>query len=337
MLQMKIGDIIGILGVQQDPTEIELNEAEKSVKTSGDDTLYKKYIKDKCFDTFVLPQWLINQTFSDTYSRQYFLVKPQKSILHAVIYILDQGFKYLTERDQESYVKILRQTMSSDIDRQNLFHVFNYQKNRSIKKGNMQKLLLDTTEDIDVPVMHKFIVDYFGINLLIFSENKEIEHILSTNDTLIATPYKPAIMIIRDENGLYQPILNMDGSQFTFYPESELLVRCFHSNNLILNAINKSGEDTPGSPGSPGTPDPPGPEDAENPGNSGDPGDTETDVAVQDSVAEVTNKNLMKLKLKELQKMATDVGINIKRKSDQTGNMIAKTKKELIDDLSSAI
>jgi len=257
------------------------------------------------FDTKEIPTSLAPLFGEEDISKFYYMEVPsnKKSILYSLLYIIDTQFKLLSKAESEKYVTRVRQTMSADIDAEKLCKRFNYQKDRSMKKSVLQRCLLTPNTDLDATdCFKKFMVDYFSINLFVFELDlshsfTKVTHHLSTDDTLESTPYKPTIFMLKVMN-TYYPVLRTDDIIWSFYPESPILERLFHQySDLVDNNITSVKKD------------------------------------IEAAGKAVHLKLSKRLTRNQLQNLAMEYGVNIKKRSKQTGNMIFKNKEELREDL----
>ena len=216
------------------------------------------------------------------------------SFLASLLFLLDKDLEL--DMIKES-LRETRLMMSSDIDTEQLFKKFNYQKDRKMKKSVIQKALL-TGEMSNDPYLHKFIVDYFSINIIVFQDGvlKPLL-ILSTDDTLESTPYKPTYLMFKDAIA-YRPLVNsssiVGGTDFPHNPHSIVkgIKPLLYPDAVILKDVFNM---------------------LESGGNRFK-----------------LHKNMS---LSQLQEIAIENGVDIKRQSEKTDNMVRKSKKELWDDL----
>ena len=230
----------------------------------------------------------------------YIDVERSNSIINSTLSILDEMYMLIDgKKEGRNYVKKLRQKMSGDMDDEDLYHKFNYQKNRKIKKSELQQALLSDSKNLDHNlIFNKFLVDYFSINIIIFEmkggEFQNISYILSTDESLEVTPFNPTIFMLHKHGEQFYPILKKDGSSsIHLYPDDEALKYLYHTYTDLFD------------------------------------NDKESIKNIKDVKVKVNSK----MKLGKIQELAIKHGITIKKQSTRTNNMIKKTKRELIEEL----
>jgi thiol-disulfide isomerase/thioredoxin len=280
---------------------------------------------------------------------------PSNSFLISVLYLFDPHFSAYGEDARNNVLIDVRKAMGFQLDEKNLHQKFGYARKRKFKKADLQKNLFQLQkpwEDMyqDELVGHalqQYLVDFFNINLMVLNnDNKKVIPILAGLDNPNA--WKPTFFIYLENSRFYPLVTESQNNQYFLISQNkflEAIYQKFTKVSLTIQENQRTSNTKDTSKDTSETID----EIEEEPGETnGDVSDGDgdgdgvenlvEDIVEEDETVgeeEVEKLDLSKLNVKELQKMVSDRGISIWRKSEKTNKNIFKKKNELIEDLES--
>ena len=157
----------------------------KQVKLSGN----KKINNNKCLEN--IPSHASSyKELPDIYD-EYFSVNKGKftffrnkniskneffNFINSILVCIDNNYGMLSPKNKILKIKVFLKKLLVDFDEKNLYYEFNYNKNRKIKRQNIQEFLYGCLKDthkfigeLSKNYIDKLICDYFGVNLVLFN------------------------------------------------------------------------------------------------------------------------------------------------------------------------
>jgi thiol-disulfide isomerase/thioredoxin len=278
---------------------------------------------------------------------------PSNSFLISVLYLFDPHFSAFGEDARNNALIDVRKAMGFQLDEKDLHQKFGYARKRKFKKADLQKNLFQLQkpwEDMyqDEPVGHalqQYLVDFFNINLIVLNnDNKKVIPILAGLDNPNA--WKPTFFIYLENARFYPLVTESQNNQYFLISQNKFLEAIYQkftkvsltlqenqqTSNVdetseVIDEIQEEKGDSGETIGNLSD------EDGDGVENIVD--DITEDIDKEVGEEEVEKVDLSKLNVKELQKMVSDKGISIWRKSEKTNKNIFKKKNELIEDLES--
>ncbi len=324
----------------ENKTILKNNDENQKEDNSNNNSLSNQFYK-KLLNSFkvIFEDEFINYSIIQS---KYHLKNYVFTFLSSVLTIFDESFILKNEKEREIIIKSVLKKMHDTSVTEGNYQKFYYHRNRKFKKeifhSVMNKSLTGKVDMEEFYIIQQYICDFFGINLFIFYilPSGEINY---DKSTFYATkqfkgkinPYVPSICLLYS-NELFYPIVHKTN-------ENDSILRYSKHNKILLNIWNyikieellnfKDEEE-----------------------ESSDEDDNKIDInnsidinelnEIEETVDKkniINNKKkfdlqeLSKLKLDELQKIASDNNILITKASDRTGKQIKKIKSELIDDI----
>ena len=231
------------------------------------------------------------------------------SLYSSILYNIDENFSMLNDNEQLSYIDNFINKIIFDINDEKLFAKFNYKSNK-IKK---QDLINDISYYKNTNKVIRFLSDYFYINIFVWSiENNELSCMYGEEEF---NKYKKSIFIANIDNHSYEPIRLKNQINFTY------------NDNFLINLLNTKQDQISTFYSKLFTIR------------------TDDKINLLDQEKELNNdladepnndkekkiKFSIKMKLGELQNLATKFGINYKK--NVNNKLKNKTKADLINDL----
>lgn len=158
------------------------------------------------------------------------------NFINSLLICIDNSYLILKDDMRKEKIKSLLKDLIVNFDEQNLYYKFNYNKNRKITKTKIQeylyKVLKNTTKRIDGlsdNYVDQFIVDYFGVNLVVFNVNDdnivfEKSYILNTNRFENKFSKLVPVLFICVQDGKFHSVLKNDGESVVKYSENKDLI-----------------------------------------------------------------------------------------------------------------
>ena len=280
------------------------------------------------------------------------------TFMNSIFSIGDEIFILNNFQNKKNIMKSLIKKMDDELLKDDLYFLYNYDKNRKFNKEKIMTVLKELYKfSVDRETIHLFkqyLSDYLGINIFVIGlinnnidyDNKEFY--LTHKYGLSYNKYAQTFILIT-ENNLYYPLIKNTNNNFNGlnYEEIEKYLDKFlkfydikleedvvnkmeeinvniNINNTQLDIENINNDDN----------------DKIN-NNKIDKDKIKNDKINNDKIHNNKNINininieneLKKLKLEELRIKATEKKISIQKISDKTSKMINKTKGELIEEL----
>jgi len=270
--------------------------------------------------------------FFDTDSNNFSIYKKLENnnelytFMNSILSIGDEIFMLNNFQNKKNIMKSLIKKMDDDLLKEDLYFLYNYDKNRKFNKEKIMTVLKELYKfSIDRETIHLFkqyLSDYLGINIFIIGlinnnidyDNKEfyLTHKYGLNYNKYAQTF-----ILITENNLYYPLIKNTNNNFNGlnYEEIEKYLNKFikfYDIKIEEVIINKS-------------------EDINN--IISDIENIKIDNIIDNKKDNKNENELKKLKLEELRTKAIEKKISIQKISDKTSKMINKTKGELIEEL----
>jgi hypothetical protein len=267
------------------------------------------------------------------------------TFLNSILTIGDEIFTLNTFQNKKNIMKKLIKKMDDDLIKNDLYFLYNYDKNRKYNKEKilttLKELYKFNVDEKTISLFKQYVADYLGINIFIIGlinnkidfDNKEFY--LTHKYSLTYNKYAQTFILIA-ENNIYYPLIKNSNETFNGFKYDNLklyLTNFLNFYNIVEEpSIEKNIPNV----------------DTNTDKINIDKINIETDkinietdkINITDTTntAEKKNNNynekdLKKLKLDELKKLAEENNINIKKNSDKTNKMIGKTKTELIENL----
>jgi hypothetical protein len=239
-------------------------------------------------------------------------------------------------------MKSLIKKMDDELLKDDLYFLYNYDKNRKFNKEKIMTVLKELYKfSVDRETIHLFkqyLSDYLGINIFVIGlinnnidyDNKEFY--LTHKYGLTYNKYAQTFILIT-ENNLYYPLIKNTNNNFNGlnYEEIEKYLDKFlkfYDIKLEETVINKIEEINTNININNSQLD------IENINNDDNKINDNTDKMNNNKKLNINVENeLKKLKLEELRIKAIEKKISIQKISDKTSKMINKTKGELIEEL----
>ena len=261
------------------------------------------------------------------------------TFMNSIFSIGDEIFILNNFQNKKNIMKSLIKKMDDELLKDDLYFLYNYDKNRKFNKEKLMTVLKELYKfSVDRETIHLFkqyLSDYLGINIFVIGlinnnidyDNKEFY--LTHKYGLTYNKYAQTFILIT-ENNLYYPLIKNTNNNFNGlnYEEIEKYLDKFlkfYDIQLEETVINKMEE-------------------------------INVNININNSQLDIENINnndkinkdkinnnkkininieneLKKLKLEELRIKATEKKISIQKISDKTSKMINKTKGELIEEL----
>ena len=262
------------------------------------------------------------------------------TFMNSIFSIGDEIFILNNFQNKKNIMKSLIKKMDDELLKDDLYFLYNYDKNRKFNKEKIMTVLKELYKfSVDRETIHLFkqyLSDYLGINIFVIGlinnnidyDNKEFY--LTHKYGLSYNKYAQTFILIT-ENNLYYPLIKNTNNNFNGLNYEEIekyldkflkfydikleedVVNKMEEINININ-INNSQLDI------------------ENINNNGE---NNNDNKINNNKKMNINieNELKKLKLEELRIKATEKKISIQKISDKTSKMINKTKGELIEEL----
>ena len=239
------------------------------------------------------------------------------TFMNSLLSIGDEIFMLNNFQNKKGIMKNLIKKMDDDLLKEDLYFLYNYDKNRKFNKEKIMTVLKElykfNVERETIHLFKQYLSDYLGINIFIIGvinntidyDNKEfyLTHKYGLNYNKYAQTF-----ILITENNLYYPLIKNSNNNFNGlnYEEIKKYLHKFLNfyNITIEEEINKKEEES-----------------------------INIIINKENKIINENENNLKKLKLEELRKKALEKNISIQKISDKTSKMINKIKAELIEDL----
>ena len=262
------------------------------------------------------------------------------TFMNSIFSIGDEIFILNNFQNKKNIMKSLIKKMDDELLKDDLYFLYNYDKNRKFNKEKLMTVLKElykfSVERETIHLFKQYLSDYLGINIFVIGlinnnidyDNKEFY--LTHKYGLSYNKYAQTFILIT-ENNLYYPLIKNTNNNFNGLNYEEIekyldkflkfydikleedVVNKMEEINININ-INNSQLDI------------------ENINNNGE---NNNDNKINNNKKMNINieNELKKLKLEELRIKATEKKISIQKISDKTSKMINKTKGELIEEL----
>ena len=262
------------------------------------------------------------------------------TFMNSIFSIGDEIFILNNFQNKKNIMKSLIKKMDDELLKDDLYFLYNYDKNRKFNKEKLMTVLKELYKfSVDRETIHLFkqyLSDYLGINIFVIGlinnnidyDNKEFY--LTHKYGLTYNKYAQTFILIT-ENNLYYPLIKNTNNNFNglnyeeiekyldkflkFYDIKleETVINKMEEINVNIN-INNSQLDIENI-------------------NNNDKIDNNDKINNNKKNNINIENELKKLKLEELRIKATEKKISIQKISDKTSKMINKTKGELIEEL----
>ena len=309
---------------KNDYNKIENNTSNENYKLSENNlNIIKKY--EPIYDSL--------NYFFDTDSNNFSIYKKLENnnelytFMNSILSIGDEIFMLNNFQNKKNIMKSLIKKMDDDLLKEDLYFLYNYDKNRKFNKEKIMTTLKELYKfNVDretISLFKQYLSDYLGINIFVIGlinnnidyDNKEfyLTHKYGLNYNKYAQTF-----IIITENNLYYPLIKNSNNNFNGlnYEEIEIYLPKFIKfydikieENIINKVDNEKNETT----------------------NLKDNNNNNINNNINNN--NITENELKKLKLDELRIKAIEKNISIQKISDKTSKMINKTKGELIEEL----
>ena len=256
------------------------------------------------------------------------------TFMNSIFSIGDEIFILNNFQNKKNIMKSLIKKMDDELLKDDLYFLYNYDKNRKFNKEKIMTVLKELYKfSVDRETIHLFkqyLSDYLGINIFVIGlinnnidyDNKEFY--LTHKYGLTYNKYAQTFILIT-ENNLYYPLIKNTNNNFNGlnYEEIEKYLDKFlkfYDIKLEEDIVNKMEEINVNI----------------------NINNTQLDIENINNNDKINNNKktninieneLKKLKLEELRIKATEKKISIQKISDKTSKMINKTKGELIEEL----
>jgi hypothetical protein len=241
------------------------------------------------------------------------------TFMNSLLSIGDEIFMLNNFQNKKGIMKNLIKKMDDDLLKEDLYFLYNYDKNRKFNKEKIMTTLKElykfNVERETIHLFKQYLSDYLGINIFIIGiinntidyDNKEfyLTHKYGLNYNKYAQTF-----ILISENNLYYPLIKNSNNNFNGLNYEEIknyLPKFINFYNIKIeeDIINKKEKEP-----------------------------INNIINKENKIINNNNENdLKKLKLEELRKKALEKNISIQKISDKTSKMINKIKAELIEDL----
>ena len=268
---------------------------------------------------------------------------PIFTFINSILNIGNNFFNLYDEKNRELLIKSFIKKMDDDLFEKNLYNKFNYSKNRTFNKADIQTVLKNSFQFKNIEkfeLLKQYISDYLGINIYIININYSVidfekseyyfsKRFSSSNNNYIK--FLPSFVVIY-ENEIYKPVLSKNNSIFTFSSDSEIINKLWKYLNIDEQNLNEKSLNQ------------------NNIFNQYCTSNSSEDGKISESLENIDNnannifttniknnkyKNnyLKTLKINDIQKLCEENNILLQKKSEKTLKMINKLKNELIDEL----
>ena len=158
--------------------------------------------------------------------------------LISILSILDSTFILKEKKHKYQIINELVKKMLIDYDNNNLYYIYNYNKNKKIKKTTIPSYLhdhLNKKNILNIDILKQFISDYFSLNIYIISKNNEIEFIYTKQYNNIINKYVPTILLYKEDNKYYS-IFNIElyNSIILYSKNKDLLKKLNNNDNIFI-------------------------------------------------------------------------------------------------------
>lgn len=212
------------------PKQEVLNLSNKSTESVEDTTI------DKVLRNFDKINYLFN--------REMFIYNKNETknnlnnYLISILSILDPTFILKEKKHKYQIINELVKKMIIDYDNNNLYYIYNYNKNKKIKKTTVPSYLhehLNRKDITNIDILQQYISDYFSINVYIISGNNEIDFIYTKQYDNIINKYIPTIILYKEDNTYYS-IFNRDlnKSILLYSKNKDILKKLYNNGNIFI-------------------------------------------------------------------------------------------------------
>lgn len=166
------------------------------------------------------------------------------TFIYSILYIIFPEFKYFDFNSKKKFINDLMNQMAYDLQEQNFYSYFNYNKNHKFSRTELSKKL-NLHENIDsyeFEYIKKYVVDYFSLSVYIVSEiNNKIKinkifydnfHDKSVYNNL--EKYNSKIILYK-ENNIFYPILKEDANGLFLYSFDSNIIDSLENNFSNFN------------------------------------------------------------------------------------------------------
>jgi len=199
----------------------------------------------------------IFEDYFDGYLENFYLFKNKGvsksefyNFIDSILSCIDKTYPILGRDVKMSKIKLLLKSLIVHFDEKNLYYKFGYNKNKKIKKQSIQEYLYKVFrggkvfESIEDNYIDQFIVDYFGINLLVLDMvNGDITggHLINSNRyDCKFNKFLPLLVVVKDGK-MYHSVLRNDDSVMIRYSQNKKLVNSIYI-KLKVNINRKEQE-----------------------------------------------------------------------------------------------
>ena len=266
------------------------------------------------------------------------------TFMNSIFSIGDEIFILNNYQNKKNIMKSLIKKMDDELLKDDLYFLYNYDKNRKFNKEKIMTVLKELYKfSVDRETIHLFkqyLSDYLGINIFVIGlinnnidyDNKEFY--LTHKYGLSYNKYAQTFILIT-ENNLYYPLIKNTNNNFNGlnYEEIEKYLDKFlkfYDIKLEEDVVNKMEEININININNIQPDI---ENINIDENNNDKMNNNDKINNNKKMNINIENELKKLKLEELRIKATEKKISIQKISDKTSKMINKTKGELIEEL----
>lgn len=172
------------------------------------------------------------------------------NFIDSILSCIDKTYPILERDVKMSKIKLFLKSLIVHFDEKNLYYKFGYNKNKKIKKQSIQEYLYKVFrggkmfDSIADNYIDQFIVDYFGINLLILDM---VNGNITSSDLINSNRYDgkfnkflPLLVIVKDGK-MYHSVLNNNNSVMIRYSQNKGLVNSLYI-KLKVNINRKEHE-----------------------------------------------------------------------------------------------
>jgi hypothetical protein len=171
------------------------------------------------------------------------------TFINSIFNIINETFNLYDLNEKERIVKDFIKMIDQDLFQKDLYNKFNYTKNRTFNKLDIQKTLNDAfnfQKSNKFNLLIEYISDYLGINIYIIELNNNIIDILNSKYYLTKyynniNKYVPNLIIIYN-NGIYKPILkhnresSLNTSLLTYSENSNIIDNLWNLLNINIES-----------------------------------------------------------------------------------------------------
>jgi hypothetical protein len=356
----KLANFINTEQKEYDGNLIILPNSSESINSK---CFYDDFLKNKNINIEIKKYSQINISFENLFKNKFYNFKKidyeyknkKNTFLKSLMTIIDPSFYYINERDFDNYIAKILAPIGYEIEENSLIKKFNL--NYKINKTLIENLFITFNENLDnhddLNIFIQFFSHYFNINLFIIENEKNnfnnfnINKFNSKDNNLFGiiekndNQYYPILYfkdndikrlldyhqfndIIDNINFNYDIIENNKNKKSSSIKKMKVtkINDSFNTNNLINNINNSVSSDIQKETFSKTQIE-----------NENECVLLEEEIKIN-SNEEIINKiKMKKYKLSELQELAEQYNIPIKKKSEKTVKMLNKTIKDLEDDL----